>query len=148
MDYKTFLDKIKMIESSGGIDTNHETVDYGIHKGASAYGQYGLMPNTIREMTKRQRMANKATDQIKPFENMDDESIKKTLNENPELEQYFAEKVAEHIINRQKGDIDRSAFAWNQGHNLFPEKIEQEKLDNSDYVRKFRNLNKALTKND
>lgn len=144
MDYKQFLDKIKLIESSGGVDTDHETVDYGIHKGSSAYGNYGLMPNTIREMAKRQRMSNTERKEVLPFEKMDDDSIKEKLKENPELEEYFAERVAEHILNRQQGNIDKSAFAWNQGHNLYPEKIDEEKLNKSDYVKKFRNLKNML----
>lgn len=146
MDYKEFLDKIRMIESSGGIDTDHETMQSGIHKGSSAYGQYGLMPNTIREFAKRVRMAKENNPDAISLEKSEDELIKQKLQENPELEQYFAQKVAEHVLKRQAGDEERAAYSWNQGHNLPSERITPEKLETSEYVKKFRNLKNMLAK--
>lgn len=145
MDYKEFLDKIRMIESSGGIDTDHKEMDSGIHKGSSAYGQYGLMPNTIREMSTRLRRSKTDDQRILDLEKADDEYIKKQLQDNPELEQYYAEKLAEHIVTRQGGDLDKSAYAWNMGHNLYPEKISQDQLESHPYSKKFRNLSRTLS---
>jgi hypothetical protein len=135
-DLKTFLQKIAQIESAGGKNTKHRTMKSGIHAGSSAYGMYGLMPNTIRELAKRQEMNDIAS--------MSDEDIKQQFSQNPELENKFAEYLGGRLLNKYDGDEARAAYAWNMGHNLPKERITDEKLSSHPYVNKFNKLGGIL----
>jgi hypothetical protein len=133
---KEFLRKISMIESSGGKDTNHPVMQSGLHQGMSAIGKYGLMPNTIQEVARR----NRKHEQLGYLANMTPEQIDEEVRKNPILEQLAAEKLAEHVINKQGGDEVKAAYSWNMGHNLSPKKIEQRQYLDNPYVKKFQKL--------
>ncbi len=126
-----FLEAIKQIESSGGKDIDHPVMESGIHSGASAYGQYGLMPNTVREMAKRQGLKN--------LVGLDDPSLKAVLSEDPNVEQKIAEALAQRVLNRA-GDEEKAAYMWYMGHNLNPENITPEMLEKHQYIQKFKKL--------
>lgn len=133
---KTFLDLISQIESSGGKDTSHKEMAHGIQAGDAALGQYGLMPNTIYEMAKRQRM--------KDVLNIPKEELSEKFS--PELEQKIADALANRVLEKSGGDQSVAAYRWNMGHNLPPERITPETLESSPYVQKFRALQQLLQK--
>lgn len=129
---QNFLAKISQIESAGGKYTNHPMIKSGIQAGSSAYGQYGLMPNTIRELASRQNMND--------FNSLSDQEIKDKFKQNPELENKFAEFLANKVLNQYGGNEQKAAYAWNMGHNLPESRIGEEQLTSSPYVQKFQKL--------
>lgn len=140
-----FLQKIAQIESSGGKDLNHKEIQHGIHEGDQAIGRYGMMPNTVRELINRRRTEQTMTPDLQDLDAMDSQKMKQTIESNPELEQQLAEQLGKRVIRRQVADEDKAAYSWNMGHNLAPEEITQEKLQQSPYVDKFQKL-KGLMK--
>jgi len=135
-----FLEKISQIESSGGKNTNHKTMESGIHSGDSAFGNYGLMPNTVKEMAKRERMSGGK--ELSPLLEMDGEQIKQYLRDKPEAEQIIARGLARKLLTRF-GSPEEAAYAWNQGHNLSPEKLAKRNFQDHDYVKKFQKLSEG-----
>lgn len=129
-----FLKKISLIESSGGKDTDHKVMESGIHKGQSAIGKYGLMPNTINEIIKRYKP------ELKELLNYTPQQLKEYIETNPEIEDSLALSLQKHVEDNTKGDPEKMAYAWNMGHNLKSESITDEKLNKSPYVNKFRKL--------
>ena len=51
-DVDKFLDTTSGIESSFGRNKQHKQLQHGMHKGMSAIGSFGLMPNTVDDIIK------------------------------------------------------------------------------------------------
>ena len=136
-----FLNKIEQIESSGGKNTDHPVVTKdNLQKDTRAIGRYGLMPNTVKELVNRRRIRGTVSPEMKEVSQMDPDSMKDYIEANPDLEDTLAHDLANHVIQKQQGDPDKAAFSWQMGHNISPDEITPEVLDNSDYVNKFRRL--------
>lgn len=140
-----FLQKIQEIESSGGKNTDHPVVEEGIQAGDQAIGRYGLMPNTIRELVNRRRMQGTSTGELQDLSRMPAQEMKKYIEQSPSLEDELAKQMATMVTRRQGGDEDRSAYSWTMGHNLTPDKISNEQLQESPYVQKYRKLKGILS---
>jgi hypothetical protein len=139
-----FLKKIEQIESSGGKNTEHPVVEEGIQAGDQAIGRYGLMPNTIRELVNRRRIEGSTDGQLEDLSRMPSSEMKHYLEQSPQLEDELAKQMANIVTRKQMGDEDRSAYAWTMGHNLQPDDITDDKLNESPYVQKFRKLKGML----
>lgn len=138
-----FLKTLGMIESSGGSNFNHPKIQSGIHKGHKAAGTFGLMPNTITETLNRMRINGTLTPELKALQSLGPRRVKEVIESNPEIERQIADKLAEHVLQKQ-GDEEKAAYSWFQGHNLSPEEIEQRKYQDHDYVQKYRKFKKML----
>lgn len=139
-----FLAKIGQIESAGGKYTNHKTVQSGMHAGSAAIGTYGLMPNTIDDVVARLKRDKELTPEVAKISDIDNEDdLKDYIEQNPAVEKQLATKLAQTVLARQPTE-EAAAYSWNQGHNLKPANITQDKLDNSDYVQKFRQLKSVV----
>lgn len=135
---KRFLEKIKNIESSGGKNTDHKELKSGIHRGQAAIGDYGLMPNTISEIINRARINKELTPEMKELQSIDPGQLKEHLEQRRDIQDQLAQKLAAHVMKKQQGDIDRAAYGWYMGHNKTPNDVSIHDLNQSDYVRKFR----------
>src|SRR5260221_13177133 len=80
---KDFLQKIQQIESSGGKNLEHPTVEGGIQAGDQAIGRYGLMPNTIKELVNRRRLEGTSTPELQDLSQIDGQSMKQHIEANP-----------------------------------------------------------------
>ena len=138
---KAFLGNISQIESRGGEDTTHPEMKSGIHKGTSAIGRYGLMPNTVSEVLNRMRIGGTLTPELDGLRGLGPEDMKKALETNPALEDQIAESLAGRVLDRQQ-DEEKAAYSWNQGHNLTPDAISQRPYKDSDYVQKYNAIRK------
>lgn len=136
---KEFLDHIAQIESNKGQNTNHPVIQHGMHRGMHAIGQYGLMPLTAQELAKNSQDPN-----IALLAHSSPDQLTQQLQQHPEIQQKLAEQLAQQVLQRQHGDPLRAAYAWNQGHNLSPDQIPQEKLDASPYVQKYQKLDPGM----
>jgi hypothetical protein len=142
-----FLQKIGTIESNNGKNTNHPVVQFGVNKGDKAIGIYGLMPNTVDDVLSRMRNEGTITPELDSLQNLDHDQMRVVLSQRPDLQKQIAGRLAEHVLTKQGGNEDAAAFSWNAGHNLSPQRITPDKLDNSDYVQKFRGLQNLGTVN-
>lgn len=137
VDRKKFLDTIRQIESSGGKNTDHPAMNAGIQAGTQAFGQYGLMPNTVKEIAKRKLMQGEVNPNIQTLNRLPASQVNDYLSTNPDVEQQLADTLADRVLQRQGGDEEKAAFSWNMGHNLTPDQIQQRDYLNSPYVKKF-----------
>lgn len=133
-----FLWTVKQIESSGGKNTNHQPVKHGRFKGEVAMGKWGLLKPTVNEIVNRMRIQGKLTPEYQRLEGMDRNSLDVHLKKNPQIELNLVRFLADHVVNRQKGDKHRAAYAWLNGHNLYPSDISDDHIQNSDYVSKYK----------
>lgn len=142
MDNNTdlFLKKIAQIESNGGTNFNHQTIKSGPQAGQTAIGTYGLLPNTVDEIVSRTKDPS-----LKNLVEMSPEEQKTYLESNPAKEKLVAQHLAEHVLNKQGGDEEKAAFAWNQGHNLSSDTIDKRNYQDSPYVQKFNKISDAIT---
>lgn len=145
-DITNFLHKIAYNESGdepGGDNANfnHKIIKSGPQKGQTAIGTYGLLPNTVDEVLNRSKDPN-----LKELKNMDPDEQKAYLESHPDKEDLVARHLAAYDLDRQGGDPEKAAFAWNQGTNLTPEKIEARDYQNSDYVKKFNKIADVISK--
>ncbi len=101
-DIQRFLHYISQLESSGGKDTKHKTVQSGLLKGETAVGPHALMPSTKTELLNR---------------------YPASLNEESSPEE-FDKKLAEHVLSRTGGDETAAAGLWRHGHNKTSDKFE------------------------
>lgn len=130
-----FLKAISLNESSGGKNTNHKQIKQGIHAGDSAIGQYGLMPNTIKEMARRMG----SDSPMAQYAKMDNKKIAESIKQNPDHEKQIANFIANHLYDKFGGDENKMAFAYNQGHNMNAnhKKFLSGDYKNHDYVKKY-----------
>lgn len=133
-----FLWNVKQIESSGGKNTSHKPVKYGRFKGEVAIGKWGLLKPTVDEIVNRMRIKGQLTPEYERLASMDRKYLDSYLKNNPQVELNLARFLADHVVSRQKGDKHRAAYAWLNGHNLFPSDISEDHINNSDYVRKYK----------
>lgn len=141
---KNFLKTISMNESSGGKNLNHAKIKSGIHSGDAAVGQYGLMPNTIKEMVNRMGKDHP----LSYYSKMDNKKLAQNLKKNPKHEEEIGNFMANHLYDKFGGDENKMAYSWFQGHNLENDHFQNDHKDylNHDYVVKY-NKNKSLTNN-
>ena len=133
-----FLNAISQVESSGGQNTNHPVVQGGIQDGQQAIGSYGLMPNTIQELSNRARLNNTLTPDMAAA-SRDPASVKT----NPALAQQYANQLADKVLNKFP-DQNMAAYAWNHGHNLSPQEVQDRDYMNDPYVQKFQKVRRSL----
>lgn len=145
MDKEKFLELIRQIESSGGKNVDHRTMASGLHKGQAAMGEYGIMPKTAQEFITRRKMRGQFGPDEALMSQMSPSELKDFLANQDRVEQGLAGDIADRVLKRSGGDEEKAAYMWNMGHNKKASSIDEDKLAESDYVRKFRKLKKMLS---
>lgn len=116
-----YLYSVSGAESSFGKNTKHKKMTSGIHNNTSAFGSYGLMPNTVVEMANRMDRNNP----LKAYNKMSPTEIHQSLKENPDHEYKIAKFMANHLYDKHNGDLAKMAYVRTMGHNLAPEELEE-----------------------
>lgn len=134
-DYKAqrvmdFLKKMSAIESSSGQNTNHPTMQTGMHAGTHAVGEYGIMPLTAQDLDRQYG--------VNELQNVDKFDAQSKLEKDPELQERLVSTLASKLLN--KNDTETAAYKWENGQNSQP---SPEDVEQSDRIRKFRVLNNA-----
>lgn len=133
-----FLDAISQIESSGGQNTNHPMIQNGLQAGQQAIGSYGLLPNTVQELSNRARLKGQLTPEMSAASRNP-----ASIGNDPQLEKQYANQLADKVLNKYQ-DPDMAAYAWNHGHNIPIEEIKQRHIEDDPYVQKFKQIRKSL----
>lgn len=131
-EIEDFLTNIRTIESSKGRFTKGKTMSTGLHKGDSAIGDYQLMPKTINEFAKRSQ-----DKELLSLSNLSPDEKYKYLINNPKTQDKIARMMANHVLTKSSGDFRKAAYMWNTGHNLEPDEIDEDTLNQAEYVQKF-----------
>jgi len=145
MDKEKFLELIRQIESSGGKNVDHRTMASGLHKGQAAMGEYGIMPKTAEEFVNRRKMRGQFGPDEAIMAQLNPKELKEFLAQQDRVEQNLAGDIAEHVLRRSGGDEDKAAYMWNMGHNKKVSSIDDDSLEASNYVDKFRKLKNMLS---
>lgn len=101
---QALIDLMSKLESQGGKYTDHAPLS----DGTKAVGRYGIKPTTAQEMLKRYPSSEYTDDK---FEMQD------KLENNPELQEQVMTNLAEHLLNKNKGQLDPAAVGHFKGHN-------------------------------
>lgn len=137
---QNFLKAISMNESSGGKNMNHRTMNSGMHKGDTAHGMYGLMPNTARDIAGRLPRNHSLN---RTYKNMPNDQIGPSLKANPGHEKELATHMATRLHGKFGGDESKMAYSWLNGSSLtndhFKEGGGHSDYKNHSYVKKYHN---------
>jgi hypothetical protein len=148
-----FLETVAGVESNFGENTEHKTIDTGIHKGSAAMGKYGIMPNTVRDAAKKvnsldtqlgRHLQQVEMPKLRELASLNENQIKETLSKNPDLEQKVARVLALEAKLKQRGDEDRMSYNWNKGNNITFDSVNDETVQKAAYVQKFKKIRKRL----
>lgn len=145
-----FLGAISTLESQGGKYTDHKPVNNSVHQGDSAMGTYALMPKTAQNIVGMLNSPHSKLRAILGPDHKDDEFVHAATGDsavvaerfkaNPALALRGARYLATHLHAMQHGDPVKASYAYRFGTNLPPTAITADKLKNSGYVKKFKEL--------
>jgi hypothetical protein len=114
---------MSLLESSNRDDVKHRTMQDGIHKGDSAIGRYGIMPNTAKELAVRNIADNIASPLDGAIKGSSTDNVERILKDNPDKYDQYATGLAEHVLDNAEGDVPAAAAGWLYGHNMSAEKM-------------------------
>lgn len=106
------LNTIAFIESTNGKNINHKPVFNSTHNGDSAIGKYGLMPNTIKLILKKDKKLNK---KYAFLANLNGYQIRKYFNQNRIVEEEFASALYDYYASKYDQRIEYISCAWHYG---------------------------------
>lgn len=136
---KKFKDVIRMLESSGGKNTKHKTIQSGLHEGDTAGGDYGIMPNTMDEMLNRNPIPF-SPKHVKKLKALEPDQKKQLIEQDSSFQELMADRVYDKIKDTVGDDELKQAAAWTYGHNR-PAKdpfYTSGKYLDTDYVKKYK----------
>lgn len=113
-----FLHYISQLESSGGQNLNHKPVKDGLQAGDVAEGQYGMMPNTIDEMSAR------------------------NPSHPPKTSDEAAQQLGNMVLDKANNDETLAAGLWKFGQNTPESKYPD--VRNKDYAQAYDSMRKEI----
>ena len=107
------LSSISDVESQGGLRTDHQaTSKEGIHQGAKAYGNYGLMPMIIKETIKAHPdLTQKHGDAMQ----LSGADLHNYMGKHPDLEHEIASRHYDRLSKHFGENPQKIAMAWING---------------------------------
>lgn len=115
---QALIDLMSKLESRDGQDTDHALLS----DGTNAVGRYGIKPTTAQEMLIR----SPSTEYSNPSDKFD---MQKQLEDNPDMQEQVMTKLAQHLLNRNQGQLTPAAVGHYKGHNASLS-TNQDKLKN------------------
>jgi len=138
------LEAISMNESGGGKNLNHEKIKNGKFKGTRAGGAYGLIPATVQDLIKKNRLLSNKYSHILYWH---PDEITEELNKNHNLSKELALVFWKKLRIKMNFGPSRAAYAWLYGPNAAI-KVEEESVLQNEYVKKFTDWLYWKSKND
>lgn len=142
VDLPTMKYVIEQLESTGGYNTNHKTITYGIHNGHRAVGSLGLMLNSAKEMAMRRKLKNTADELDLQLINeiTKQEEFEEFITKNPHKYENYTNDLLKLVHTRSGGDLFIAAVMWRWGHNLSKEQAKSILQNNSTYKKRIVNI--------
>lgn len=147
---------LAQVESSGGRNLDHAKLLRGMHKGHTAGGPWGMMPNTAKYVLGISKgLRNKYPDLKSRSKDIDKHHLYFTnaMNKNPDAAYDFAKTLYNHLDTVHDSDIDKIAHSWHHGIGG-TNKASKKKRDHSKseyntkfnkFLGKLKKVEKALT---
>lgn len=105
------LEAISIVESQNNSKAKHSVIKKGVHKGHFALGKFGLMPNTIKDIIKKDRLLSLTHSYVLKYNQVQ----LKDLMENDVLFEYeIASKLYDRLKNKYK-TLDKISYSWLNG---------------------------------
>jgi len=139
-DYKSFKKLISAMESSDNPDVKHPPVKKGVNKGDTAIGQYGLMPNTIRELANRAEKSGQETISDDIIQSSSNLQIEDMLKNRPELMDLYVNRLMKHVMDKSKNNPEEAYLRWLYGHNLPDNRIQRLKKSDDKTMKRMRDI--------
>jgi hypothetical protein len=129
------LSSIMDVESSNGKNTKHKSMPLAsLHRGESAYGNYGLMPLIIRETIKK----NPSLKAHAAAQNLTGDKMHEYMNKNPGLEKQIAEAHYDRLAKQFGDNPQKIGYAWLNGVAGTHKAIKENRpLDKHFYVKRI-----------
>lgn len=123
---------IAQIESNGGSNLKHPKVQYGLNKGHTAGGPFGMMPVTAYEAIQRDKALKRDYGHLL---NLSPDKLTNTLNTRPRIALTLAQKEYKRRL-KVLGNKKKVAYSWLYGVSgtLNTNKLD---IDNSSYIKKY-----------
>lgn len=129
----SFLRLMRMLESSGGKNTNHKTVTYGPQAGTTAMGDSGLMPNTLKELANRKILKGNADLVDEQIKRVPADEVEYYIERFPEKKEEYESQLADKVLKTAGGDLGLAATAWKWGHNNSKGRLQKILQENPEY---------------
>jgi len=117
--HKKMLNTIEQIESASGKLQHHKPTKHG-----TAYGKYGLMPDTIKETVHMHPDLRSKYGKVATLQGQD---LNNYMRDNPGLEDVIADRHLQRLEHHFGQDPSKLGYSWNQGirgtYHAKPEKI-------------------------
>lgn len=129
-----FLELIRNLESSGGKNLDHKPTATG----KTAVGEYGQMPDTIRELANRKRLSGENEMLDDSMYKGSDEYISDSLSNSPDVRKHYAEQLGQRLLDKTNGNMDLAATGWLYGHNNGVNTLENKLAKDTDYQNRIK----------
>ena len=109
---------LAQVESSGGTNLKHDRLPAGMHKGHTAGGTWGIMPNTAKYVVGISKgLRNKYPDLAEKVKDVEKnhQYITNALNKNPDAAYDFAKTLYNHLDTVHEGDMNKVVHSWHHG---------------------------------
>lgn len=132
---------IKQLESSGGKNLSHETIESGINAGQTAGGAYGILPNSLKDFVNQAKNRNyEIPEELSNIKRLTPDQITDKLNQDRNFDEKAADLGSNILLEKTGGNELKAATGWRRGHNQnFNEMTDQDAL-NDPYVRAYSKL--------
>jgi len=137
-NFKSFKDLISFLESSDNPEVEHKPVVKGVSKGDTAIGQYGLMPNTIRELANRAKLSDQNYPSDDVMLQSTNEQIKEVLKNNPDLMNLYVDRLSKRVLEKSSNNPEAGYFRWLYGHNLPEKRVKSLKRKDPETLQRIR----------
>ena len=144
------LGAIGMVESSGGQNYAHKTIEHpGMHQGQTAGGMFGMMPNAAEYALRNDpKLASKYAKLVEATKDMksNHSQFTDTFNKDPQAAFDFADSLIRRNKTKTK-DINMLIHSWNHGLKGTWDRYKKEgpeAIKDTDYVKKVLESYKKL----
>ena len=111
-DHSKMLRAIASVESSGGKNVNHEAGGGKIHGSEHAYGRYGMMPQTIREVVGAHKDLKSKHNKLLALKG---ENLHRYMQDHKGLEDTVADRHLSHLEHVVGKDPSHLGYGWLNG---------------------------------
>lgn len=139
-DLKSFKKLVSALESSDNPNVRHPAAVKGVSKGDTAIGQYGLMPNTIKEMANRAKLSKQDVPSDQMILETSNDQVGEMLQNNPELMNLYVDRLTKHVMEKSNNNPESAYFRWLYGHNLPDQRVEKLKKSDTKTMQRIKNV--------
>lgn len=112
------------MESSDNPYVRHPAAVKSVNAGDTAVGQYGLMPNTVKELANRAQMSEEDIPSDEIVRRSSSSQISDMIQNNPELMKLYVDRLSKRVMKKSQDNPETAYLRWLYGHNLSDARVE------------------------